>query len=449
MLKGMAVFPGAPTPATFNPTRSDLDRDHRQCLLHAHLPAYSLASPRRYSRLSVRKKSRLGIAVPNGSFLKSPTVFIREIEMSSTRHHTQSTPQRKSKPVPAPQTDQEHEPNPETVDSIVEMLTRRERKYYRLVTETFRELWDQGELRALARLYKAVHRKYLAAVRDSLPEALDREDKARNEDVLNKARKWIHDLLSQATHRNTKVLKSYFRESCPLTDEQRKHFGRLWGKHERDIRNRAKLTDAQNADELLSDTVAELIKQKVFGTLAPEYDDDHFLSLVYACMRTAKLSRREQRSRRHRNVGRYLVRKGWSDAAEKARSKVVEYVIRQESMCILLDHIARIKSKKRRDAVLSIYFDGESPAEVAKRWGTTEKGPNNASSRGIEELRKVIPLSMDPGGYTSPQISARMTLLRDRGESFASIGKKFGVTFNAVRDRIRRYRKLQTAGRVG
>lgn len=342
-----------------------------------------------------------------------------------------------------------NEPNPATVDDIVEMLTQWETKYTRLIVETFRELWDRGELKTLAKLYKAVHRKFLLAVEAGLPKPYDPEDQQRNKKVLDTARKRIYDVMDRATEGNGKALRPYFEDSLPLSDEQRKRFGELWSATEDQLRRRAKLINPDAPDELLSDTVARLVKQEVFQTLAPEYDPERFLHLAFKCMRMAHRKNRENKGRQRYQLGRYKIRKGTGQAVGKSQSRVVEYVCRMESLSILLDCIAQVRSERRRDALISYYLEDESTEEMAKRWDTTMSNVNSYCSHGINNLRDLVPSSLDPGGFTSDQVTSRMACLRGRGESWASIGEKFGVTRKSVEKRVKRWQKLQPIGRAG
>jgi RNA polymerase sigma factor (sigma-70 family) len=333
-----------------------------------------------------------------------------------------------------------------SADELAELLTRWTPRYTRLVREAFRHLWDRGELRELAKLYKAVHAKFLAKVEAGLPEpSYDAEDQIHQKAVLDQARKRIYDQLAQATSGNTKALRAYFRESSPLTDEQRQHFGRLWNATEDKLRHRAKLINPKAQDELLSDTVARLVKQDVFSTLAPDYAPEHFLWLAYRCMRMAHRKGREEKRRARYQVGRYLVRKGKPDTVGKMRSRVVEFVERMEALSILLEHIAALRSDRRRDAVISYYLEDETTKEIAQRWESPEHSVNQACNRAVHDLRPLVPASLDPGGYTSEQMSARMTKLRHRGETWSNIGDKFGITRKAVEKRVKRFEEMAVA----
>lgn len=331
------------------------------------------------------------------------------------------------------------------VNSTAELLTRWQPKFTRLVVETFRHLWDRGELRELARLYKAVHAKYLSAVEASLPEALDREDHARNKIVLDRARKRIYELFDRATDGNGKVLRPYFKESCPLTEEQRQHFGRLWNANEEKLRIRARCIDATKEDELLSDTVARLLKPDVFAIFGDSDDQDRFLWMAYKCMRMAHRKAREEKRRARHNIGRYLLRKARPDAAGKSRSRVVEFVQSMEALSILVDRIAKIGSDRRRDAVISYYLDDDTTKEIAERRETSEATVSKAYRGALHDLRETVPDSLDPGGYTSDQMSARMARLRRDGETFSNIGDKFGITRKAVEKRVRRFEEMAVA----
>lgn len=228
----------------------------------------------------------------------------------------------------------------------------------------------------------------------------------------------------------------------PLSDQQAQKLQSLWLRNESALQAMAVYFSVDgSAEEMLCDLGLVLARGQ-FTKLSDDCTDQDFQRLAFGCLRNIRRQRLTISNGRRKQFVRWVrlsSPKLWKE------SPVGEMIEQAETVAVVLSHAEELHPT-RRDAVVSFYLGEESRSDIAERLGLSRVYLNFSIRQGVEDLRRLAPSSVDPGGMTYEQCTVRMLELRESGLSWRKIACRFGHSYYSIMRRVERFRQAAAEG---